>query len=45
MPKILEMLGHEVIMPESPTQRTFDLGVLNSPEFICYPSKVRAERT
>lgn len=40
--KMLEMLGHEVIMPESPTQRTFDLGVLNSPEFICYPSKVMA---
>lgn len=40
--KLLELLGHEVIMPERPTQRTFDLGVLNSPEFICYPSKVIA---
>jgi predicted nucleotide-binding protein (sugar kinase/HSP70/actin superfamily) len=38
--KILELLGHEVIMPEKPTQRTIDLGVLYSPEFICYPFKV-----
>ncbi len=40
--RLLEDLGHEVIMPQRPTQRTFDLGVLNSPEFICYPSKVMA---
>ncbi len=40
--KLVEFLGHEVIMPEKPTQRTFDLGVLHSPEFICYPSKVMA---
>ena len=40
--KLLEYLGHEVIMPERPTQRTFDLGVLHSPEFICFPSKVMA---
>jgi len=38
--KLLEFFGHEVIMPEKPTQRTFDLGVLHSPEFICYPFKV-----
>ena len=40
--KLLEYLGHEVVMPERPTQRTFDLGVLHSPEFICYPAKVMA---
>lgn len=38
--KMLEALGHEVVMPHRPTQRTFDLGVLYSPEFICYPFKV-----
>lgn len=38
--KLLEALGHEVIMPSKPTQHTFDLGVLHSPEFICYPFKV-----
>lgn len=38
--KLLEALGHEVIMPNKPTQHTFDLGVLHSPEFICYPFKV-----
>ena len=38
--KLFELLGHEVIMPEKPTQRTIDLGVLNSPEFICYPFKI-----
>jgi len=40
--KIIEFFGHEPIMPERPTQRTFDLGVLHSPEFICYPAKVMA---
>lgn len=40
--KLVEFLGHEAIMPERATQRTFDLGVLHSPEFICYPSKVMA---
>lgn len=40
--KLVEFLGHEAIMPERPTQRTFDLGVLHSPEFICYPAKVMA---
>lgn len=38
--KFLELLGHEVIMPDKPSQRTVDLGVLNSPEFICYPFKI-----
>jgi len=38
--KILELLGHNVIMPDKPTQRTIDLGVLYSPEFICFPFKV-----
>ncbi len=38
--KLLEFLGHEVIMPQKPTQHTFDIGVLHSPEFICYPFKV-----
>lgn len=38
--RLIELLGHEVIMPQKPTQRTVDLGVLNSPEFICYPFKV-----
>lgn len=38
--KLLELLGHEVIVPDKPTQRTVDLGVLYSPEFICYPFKV-----
>ena len=38
--KLFELLGHEVITPRKPTQRTVDLGVLNSPEFICYPFKV-----
>ncbi len=38
--KLMELLGHEVIPPHKPTQRTVDLGVLHSPEFICYPFKV-----
>lgn len=37
--KLFELLGHEVIMPQKPTQHTIDLGVLNSPEFICFPFK------
>lgn len=40
--KLVEYLGHEAIMPKKATQRTFDLGVLHSPEFICYPAKVMA---
>lgn len=38
--KVLEVLGHEVIEPLKPTQRTIDLGVKYSPEFICYPFKI-----
>jgi len=37
--KIFKMLGHEVIEPPKPTQRTFELGVKYSPEFLCYPFK------
>ena len=37
--KIFEMLGHEVIVPPKPTQKTFELGVKYSPEFLCYPFK------
>ncbi len=38
--KLLKLLGHEVIEPPIPSQRTIDLGVKNSPEFACYPLKV-----
>jgi predicted nucleotide-binding protein (sugar kinase/HSP70/actin superfamily) len=38
--KIMELLGHDVIMPNKPTQKTIDLGVKYSPEFICFPFKV-----
>lgn len=38
--RLLEKLGHEVIMPQRPTQRTMELGVKYSPEFICFPFKV-----
>ena len=38
--KVLELLGHEVIMPPRPSQRTIDLGVKYSPEFACFPLKV-----
>lgn len=37
--KLLEMFGHEVVMPLKPTQRTFDLGTKYSPEFLCFPFK------
>lgn len=37
---LLEKLGHEVIMPKRPSQRTMELGVKYSPEFICFPFKV-----
>ena len=37
---LLELLGHEVIQPPIPSQRTIDLGAKNSPEFACYPLKV-----
>ncbi|MEA4960410.1 CoA protein activase [Lutispora sp.] len=38
--KLLELLGHDVIEPPEPTQRTIDLGVKYSPEFACFPLKV-----
>ncbi|SHH31899.1 Predicted nucleotide-binding protein, sugar kinase/HSP70/actin superfamily [Caloranaerobacter azorensis DSM 13643] len=38
--KLLELLGHEVIVPPRPSQRTIDLGVKYSPEFACFPFKV-----
>ncbi|MEE1013300.1 MAG: hypothetical protein U0L92_03195 [Clostridia bacterium] len=38
--RLLEKLGHEVIMPQRPTQKTMELGVKYSPEFICFPFKV-----
>jgi predicted nucleotide-binding protein (sugar kinase/HSP70/actin superfamily) len=38
--KLLELLGHEVILPPRPTQRTIELGVKYSPEFICFPFKI-----
>lgn len=38
--KIFQLLGHEVIMPSKPTKGTIDLGVKQSPEFICFPFKV-----
>lgn len=38
--KMLEMMGHEVIMPPTPTQKTIELGVKHSPEFACFPLKV-----
>jgi predicted nucleotide-binding protein (sugar kinase/HSP70/actin superfamily) len=37
--KLLEAMGHEVILPQKPTQRTFDLGTKYSPEFLCFPFK------
>lgn len=38
--RIFELLGHEVVMPTKPTKGTIDLGVKQSPEFICFPFKV-----
>lgn len=38
--RLLEKLGHEVIMPKLPSQKTMELGVKYSPEFICFPFKV-----
>ncbi len=38
--KLFEMLGNEVIPPPAPTQRTIELGVKYSPEFICFPFKI-----
>ncbi len=38
--KLLEMLGHDVILPPKPTRKTIDIGVKYSPEFACFPLKV-----
>ncbi len=38
--KIFECLGHDVIVPPVPSQRTIDMGVKYSPEFACFPFKV-----
>jgi len=38
--KLFELLGHDVIVPPAPSQRTIDLGVKYSPEFACFPLKV-----
>ncbi|SCY68907.1 hypothetical protein [Alkaliphilus peptidifermentans] len=38
--KLLELLGHEVVMPPKPSQYTINLGVKYSPEFACFPLKV-----
>lgn len=38
--KLLELLGHDVVVPPKPSQRTIDLGVKYSPEFACFPFKV-----
>lgn len=38
--KMFELLGQEVILPPQPTQRTIELGVKYSPEFICFPFKI-----
>lgn len=38
--KAFELLGHDVVCPPRPTQRTIDLGVKYSPEFACFPFKV-----
>lgn len=37
---LLEGLGHQVIVPPAINQRTFELGVKNSPEFACLPFKI-----
>jgi len=37
--KLLQLLGHHVIVPPRPSQKTLDLGVKYSPEFACFPFK------
>jgi predicted nucleotide-binding protein (sugar kinase/HSP70/actin superfamily) len=37
---LLEPLGAEVVFPPPITKETIDLGVKNSPEFVCFPFKV-----
>lgn len=38
--KLFEGLGHEVVTPPKPSQRTIELGTKHSPEFICFPFKI-----
>lgn len=38
--KLLQLLGHQVIMPPKPNKEIIDLGVKHSPEFACFPFKV-----
>jgi predicted nucleotide-binding protein (sugar kinase/HSP70/actin superfamily) len=38
--KLAAGLGHELVNPLKPTQRTIDLGVKYAPEFACFPLKV-----
>ncbi|MFW6251646.1 MAG: acyl-CoA dehydratase activase-related protein, partial [Halanaerobium sp.] len=38
--KLLELLGHDVVMPPRPNKEIIDLGVKYSPEFACFPFKV-----
>ena len=38
--KLLRWLGHEVIVPPRPTQKTIKMGVKYAPEFACFPLKV-----
>ncbi len=37
---MLEALGAEVVLPPPITKETIDIGVRNSPEFVCFPFKV-----
>lgn len=38
--KLLELLGHDIVMPNRPSRKTIELGVKHSPEFACFPFKV-----
>ncbi len=38
--KLLDLLGHDIIIPPRPTQHTINLGVKYAPEFACFPLKV-----
>lgn len=38
--KLLELLGHDVVMPPKPNKEIIELGVKYSPEFACFPFKV-----
>ncbi|MDK2814825.1 MAG: hypothetical protein PWP18_738 [Thermoanaerobacter sp.] len=38
--KLFSLLGHEVVTPPRPSQKTINYGVKYSPEFACFPLKV-----